>query len=116
MNETKPIIKITQAAFEIGVSQKTLRLWDDLNILVADRVGKGIGQRLYSVHHIELGKKIAGLTSIGVGIAGIKILLNELNLSGWKGNKLVSKLEYIIENYKTEHQPKKKGRGKHARK
>lgn len=78
-----PMFPISVAADILKVHQRTLRIYDDENILVPGRTQKN--RRQYSINDIEKGKFIQHLTrNLGVNLAGIKIiieLLKQLNIS-----------------------------------
>jgi MerR family transcriptional regulator, heat shock protein HspR len=83
LNPDKPMFPISIVADILHVHQRTLRIYDDENILVPSRSPKN--RRLYSFNDIERGKFIQYLTrELGINIAGIKIifhLLKQLNVS-----------------------------------
>ncbi|MFH0702174.1 MAG: MerR family transcriptional regulator [bacterium] len=69
----KPMFPISVVADILKVHQRTLRIYDDENILVPSRSPKN--RRLYSFNDIERGKFIQYLTrELGINLAGIKII------------------------------------------
>lgn len=52
METSKPVIPIGQVADEIGIHQKTLRIWDKLELFKCSRAKSN--RRLYSLDDIEL--------------------------------------------------------------
>lgn len=82
LNPEKPMFPISVVADLLKVHQRTLRIYDDENILVPDRSPKN--RRLYSFNDIERGKFVQYLTrELGINLAGIKIifhLLKQLNV------------------------------------
>lgn len=69
----KPMFPISVVADLLKVHQRTLRIYDDENILVPNRSPKN--RRLYSFNDIERGKFIQYLTrELGINLAGIKII------------------------------------------
>ena len=70
----KPMFPISVVADILKVHQRTLRIYDDENILVPTRSPKN--RRLYSFNDIERGKFIQYLTrELGINLAGIKIII-----------------------------------------
>lgn len=73
----KPMFPISVIADILQVHQRTLRIYDDENILVPSRSAKN--RRLYSFNDIERGKFIQYLSrDIGINLAGIKIIFHLL--------------------------------------
>lgn len=73
----KPMFPISVVADILKVHQRTLRIYDDENILVPNRSPKN--RRLYSFNDIERGKFIQYLTrELGINLAGIKIIFHLL--------------------------------------
>ena len=73
----KPMFPISIVADTLNVHQRTLRIYDDENILVPPRSQKN--RRLYSFNDIERGKFIQFMTrKLGINIAGIKIIIHLL--------------------------------------
>jgi DNA-binding transcriptional MerR regulator len=73
----KPMFPISAIAEILKVHQRTLRIYDEENILVPNRSPKN--RRLYSLNDIEKGKFIQYLTrELGINLVGIKIIFNLL--------------------------------------
>ena len=74
----KPMLPISAVAEILQVHQRTLRIYDEENILVPSRSPKN--RRLYSLNDIEKGKFVQYLTrELGINLAGIKIIFNLLS-------------------------------------
>ena len=77
LNAEKPMFPISVVADILKIHQRTLRIYDDENILIPARSPKN--RRLYSFNDIERGKFIQYLTrELGINLAGIKIIFNLL--------------------------------------
>ena len=77
LNPDKPLFTISVVADILHVHQRTLRIYDDENILVPSRSPKN--RRLYSFNDIERGKFVQYLTKeLGINLAGIKIIFHLL--------------------------------------
>lgn len=73
----KPMFSISVLADILSIHQRTLRIYDEENILSPSRSPKN--RRLYSLNDIEKGKFIQFLTrELGINLAGTKIILNLL--------------------------------------
>jgi len=73
LNPEKPMVPISAVADILKVHQRTLRIYDDENLLSPQRSLKN--RRLYSINDIERGKFIQYLTrELGINLAGIKII------------------------------------------
>jgi len=71
----KPMFPISAIAEILKVHQRTLRIYDDANLLSPLRSPKN--RRLYSFNDIERGKFIQYLTrELGINLAGIKIIFH----------------------------------------
>ena len=69
----KPMFPISVVADVLKVHQRTLRIYDDENLLVPGRSDKN--RRLYSINDIERGKFIQYLTrELGINLAGVHII------------------------------------------
>lgn len=74
----KPMFPISAVSEILRVHQRTLRIYDDENILVPSRSAKN--RRLYSLNDIEKGKFIQYLTrELGINLSGTKIIINLLH-------------------------------------
>lgn len=77
LNPDKPMFPISVVADILKIHQRTLRIYDDENILVPSRSPKN--RRLYSFNDIERGKFVQYLTrELGINLAGIKIIFHLL--------------------------------------
>ena len=77
LDPDKPMFPISVVADILQVHQRTLRIYDDENILVPSRSPKN--RRLYSFNDIERGKFVQYLTrELGINLAGIKIIFHLL--------------------------------------
>jgi len=77
LNSTKPMFPISVVADILQVHQRTLRIYDDEQILIPSRSPKN--RRLYSFNDIERGKFVQYLTrELGINLAGIKIIFHLL--------------------------------------
>lgn len=94
LDPEKPMFPISVVADILKVHQRTLRIYDDENILVPQRSPKN--RRLYSFNDIERGKFIQYLTrELGINLAGIKIivhLLKQQNINPSKYMEHISKV------------------------
>ena len=73
----KPMFPISVIADLIQVHQRTLRIYNEENLLVPERSPKN--RRLYSFNDIEKGKFIQYLSrELGINIVGIKIIFELL--------------------------------------
>ncbi len=72
-NPDAPVFVISVAAELTGMHPQTLRGYDRIGLVSPGRTGGG-GRR-YSLHDIELLKTVAELTSSGIGIEGVRRIL-----------------------------------------
>lgn len=72
-NPDAPVFVISVAAELTGMHPQTLRGYDRMGLVSPGRTGGG-GRR-YSLHDIELLKTVAELTSEGIGIEGVRRIL-----------------------------------------
>ena len=68
-----PVYVISVAAELTGLHPQTLRTYDRLGLVSPGRAGGG-GRR-YSLHDIELLREVAELTAAGIGLEGVKRIL-----------------------------------------
>jgi MerR family transcriptional regulator/heat shock protein HspR len=68
-----PVYVISVAAELTGLHPQTLRTYDRLGLVSPGRTGGG-GRR-YSWHDIELLREVAELTAAGIGLAGVRRIL-----------------------------------------
>jgi len=77
INPEKPVFPISVVADILQVHQRTLRIYNEENILVPARSPKN--RRLYSINDIEKGKFVQYLSrELGINIVGIKIIIELL--------------------------------------
>lgn len=77
LDMNKPMFPISVIADVLKVHQRTLRIYDEEELLSPSRSPKN--RRLYSMKDIERGKFIQYLTKeMGINLAGIKIIFNLL--------------------------------------
>ena len=78
INKKTPIFSIGIISEMLEVHQRTLRIYDDANLLVPQRTSKN--RRLYSMEDVERGKFIQYLTrELGINLAGVRIIFNLLD-------------------------------------
>jgi MerR family transcriptional regulator/heat shock protein HspR len=74
----RPMFSISVIADILKVHPRTLRIYDDENILIPSRSPKN--RRLYSFNDIEKGKFIQYMTrDLGINLVGIKIIMYSLS-------------------------------------
>jgi MerR family transcriptional regulator/heat shock protein HspR len=71
---TVPVYVISVAAELTGLHPQTLRTYDRIGLVSPGRAGGG-GRR-YSLHDIELLREVAELTAAGIGLEGVKRILD----------------------------------------
>jgi MerR family transcriptional regulator/heat shock protein HspR len=74
---TVPVYVISVAAELTGLHPQTLRQYDRLGLVSPGRAGGG-GRR-YSLRDIELLREVAQLTSAGIGLEGVRRILDMEN-------------------------------------
>jgi MerR family transcriptional regulator, heat shock protein HspR len=72
-NPDAPVFVISVAAELTGMHPQTLRSYDRMGLVSPGRTGGG-GRR-YSLHDIELLRTVAQLTASGIGIEGVRRIL-----------------------------------------
>ena len=85
---------ISVAAELTGLHPQTLRTYERMGLITPGRTGGG-GRR-YSLHDIELLRQIAELTSAGIGIEGVRRILdleNRVEALSARNEELVAELE-----------------------
>ncbi len=68
-----PVYVISVAAELTGLHPQTMRTYDRIGLVSPGRAGGG-GRR-YSLHDIELLREVAELTAAGIGLEGVKRIL-----------------------------------------
>lgn len=98
--ETKhAIFPISAVAEILGVHQRTLRIYDEKGLLISSRNSKN--RRKYSLDDIEKGRFIQFLTrSLGVNLAGIKIIIYLLKNANVKESNYLKHIEKVVEEIK----------------
>ncbi len=87
INPDKPFFPISVVADILRVHQRTLRIYNEENILVPARSPKN--RRLYSLNDIDRGKFVQYLSrELGINIIGIKIIMELLK------DKKIDPMEY----------------------
>ncbi len=116
----KPIFSITIVSEALNIHPRTLRIYDEENLLVPERATRS--KRLYSLNDIEKGKLIQYLSrNIGINLPGIKLflcMLDDLDLPINKGIKYISgKLDkmQITEEEQLENIKKHSNKGRKAK-
>lgn len=87
---------ISVAAELTGLHPQTLRTYERLGLITPGRTGGG-GRR-YSHHDIELLRQIAGLTAEGIGIEGVRRILdleNRVAALAARNQELVHEIEAL---------------------
>ncbi len=72
-NQDSPVFVISVAAELTGMHPQTLRTYDRIGLVQPGRTGGG-GRR-YSLQDIELLRTVADLTAAGIGIEGVRRIL-----------------------------------------
>ena len=92
----KPLLPISVVADVLKVHQRTLRIYDEEDILVPKRSPKN--RRLYSQADIETGKFVQYLTKeMAINLAGIKIITKLLAKLGVEPSQRISFVHSIAE-------------------
>lgn len=89
-----PVYVISVAAQLTGLHPQTLRTYERLGLITPGRTGGG-GRR-YSHHDLELLRSISDLTSAGIGIEGVRRILDLENRAAAlaaRNDELVAELE-----------------------
>lgn len=96
INPDKPVFPISVVADILQVHQRTLRIYNEENIIVPARSPKN--RRLYSINDIEKGKFIQYLSrELGINIIGIKIIMEFLKEREIDSKKYRSHLDLIAQ-------------------
>jgi MerR family transcriptional regulator/heat shock protein HspR len=97
--DPKAAVYVISVAAELtGLHPQTLRTYERLGLITPGRTGGG-GRR-YSHHDIELLRQIAQLTSAGIGIEGVRRILeleNRVEALAARNEELVAELEQTRE-------------------
>ena len=82
LSQDKPMFPISIVAELLKIHQRTLRIYDEMDLLSPSRSPKN--RRLYSLSNIERGKFIQYLTKdLGINLSGVKIIVHLLVQQGW---------------------------------
>ena len=73
--ESRVLFTINDVAKLLNVHQQTLRNWDRKNLIKPLRIGRN---RVYTLQHIELCKKIKEYSGKGISLRGVKELLSKI--------------------------------------
>jgi len=93
LSPEKAMFPISVIAGILKVHQRTLRIYDEMNLLTPTRSPKN--RRVYSFNDIERGKIIQYLTrELGINLAGVKIIFHLLEQQKIETSKI---LEYVQE-------------------
>lgn len=97
LNKKTPIFSIGIISSMLNVHQRTLRIYDDAELLVPQRTDKN--RRLYSMEDVERGKFIQYLTrELGINLAGVKIIFDLLNQLKVEPADYISHLQDVAKN------------------
>jgi len=97
LDPEKPMFPISVVADILKVHQRTLRIYDDEQLLVPTRSAKN--RRLYSLNDIERGKFIQYLTrELGINLAGIKIIFHLLTQQNVPTQKYMLHISEVAKN------------------
>ncbi len=117
----KPVFPISVVADILQVHQRTLRIYNDEEILVPARSPKN--RRLYSINDIEKGKLVQYLSrELGINIIGIKIILEflkekDIDFSEYKSHlDMIAKKLNITEEVQRQNREKLSKRGRKSTK
>ena len=95
-DENSPVFTISIAAEMVGVHQRTLRIYDEENLLSPLRSDKK--RRLYSMKDIERGRFIQYLTrDLGINLAGVKFILYLVDNSSLSSTDYIPYFQQIAE-------------------
>ena len=92
--KNKPLYPISVLSELLNVHQRTLRIYDEQEVLVASRTLKN--RRLYSQNDIEKAKLILYLTrNLALNLAGVKIILGILKEAKIKPENYINLINKI---------------------
>jgi len=114
LNPEKPMLPISMVANILKVHQRTLRIYDDENLLSPQRSLKN--RRLYSFNDIERGKFIQYLTrELGINLAGVKIIFHLLKQQKISPEKYIEHINQIAQELNISLEIQKENRIKLSR-
>jgi MerR family transcriptional regulator/heat shock protein HspR len=97
LDPKKPIFPISIVAEILEVHQRTLRIYDEIDLLKPSRSAKN--RRLYSFDDIEKGKFIQFLTKdLGINITGVRIIISLLEELEVPAEKYIQHIELIAKD------------------
>ncbi|MDD3150991.1 MAG: MerR family transcriptional regulator [Candidatus Gastranaerophilales bacterium] len=97
LSADKPMFPISVVADILKIHQRTLRIYDEANILVPSRSPKN--RRVYSMNDIERGKFVQYLTrELGINLSGIKIIFTLLEKQNIPKDDYIPYLQDIAES------------------
>ncbi|MDQ1615307.1 MAG: MerR family transcriptional regulator, heat shock protein HspR [Actinomycetota bacterium] len=100
IDETTPVYVISVAAELVGMHAQTLRQYDRLGLVTPGRTPGG-GRR-YSLHDIEVLREIGALSSHGIGLEGVRRIL-ELENQVTALRARVAELQAEVEDFRAAH-------------
>lgn len=99
LNADDPVLSIGKVAQALNLHQRTLRIYDEQNLLVAKRSKQN--RRLYSINDIEKGKLIQFLTrNLAINLAGVRIILRLLETSKVKPDQYIDYIKDVAKSVK----------------
>mgnify|MGYP000846707271 CR=1 FL=1 len=115
MDPDKGIFPISVVAEILDVHQRTLRIYDEENLISPSRSHKN--RRLYSYNDIQKGKFVQYLTrSLGINIMGTKIIMNLLTKLGVDSDEYINFINQIATNVNISEEIQEQTRQKMSRK
>lgn len=110
-----PMFPISIVADILKVHQRTLRIYDDENILVPSRSAKN--RRLYSLDDIEKGKFVQYLSrELGINLAGIKIIFHILTQQKLETSKFLDHIAEIARELEISSENHEENKAKFSKK
>ncbi len=98
-NADEPVLSIGKVATTLNVHQRTLRIYDEQNLLVAKRSKQN--RRLYSLNDIEKGRLIQFLTrNLAINLAGVRIILKLLEIGKVKPDLYINYIKDVAKSAK----------------
>ncbi len=98
ISSDKPILGIGTVAELLGVHQRTLRIYDDLQVLKPSRSLKN--RRLYSANDVQTLRFIQYLTrQLGINLMGVKITMKLLEQQGISPDNYHDHIQEITESH-----------------
>jgi MerR family transcriptional regulator/heat shock protein HspR len=111
LSQDKPMFPISIVADLLQIHQRTLRIYDEMELLTPSRSPKN--RRVYSMIDIERGKFIQYLTKdLGINLAGVKIIFHLLGQQGIVYNNYLDHLKTIANSLNISEQAQQDNREK----